>query len=65
MKELLSREGARFTARNVDEDEAAYDELLARGFRTVPVTIIGDTAIRGYDPDAIQRALAEHRGADT
>ena len=61
MKELLSREGARFTARNVDEDEAAYDELLARGFRTVPVTIIGDTVIRGYDHDAIKRALSENQ----
>jgi glutaredoxin len=60
VKELLSREGASFTARNVDEDEGAYDELLARGFRTVPVTIIGDTVIRGYDPAAIKRALAEH-----
>ena len=57
---MLSREGARFTARNVDEDDGAYDELLARGLRTVPVTIIGDTVIRGYDPDAIRRALAEH-----
>jgi hypothetical protein len=46
-------------ARNVDEDEGAYDELLARGLRTVPVTIIGDTVIRGYDPAAIKRALAE------
>ena len=60
MKELLSREGVRFTARNVDEDEGAYDELLARGLRTVPVTVIGDTVIRGYDPDAIKRALADH-----
>jgi glutaredoxin len=59
VKELLSREGASFTARNVDEDDSAYDELLARGLRTVPVTIIGDTVIRGYDPDAIRRALAE------
>jgi glutaredoxin len=60
VKELLSREGVRFTARNVDEDEGAYDELLARGLRTVPVTVIGDTVIRGYDPDAIKRALADH-----
>jgi len=60
VKELLSREGVRFTARNVDEDEGAYDELLARGLRTVPVTVIGGTVIRGYDPDAIKRALAEH-----
>ena len=60
MKELLSREGATFAAKNVDEDEAAYDELLARGLRTVPVTIIGDTIIKGYDPSAIKRALAEY-----
>ncbi len=61
MKELLSREGASFIARNVDEDEGAYDELVARGLRTIPVTIIGDTVIRGYDPDAIRRALKEER----
>jgi glutaredoxin len=60
VKELLSREGVRFTARNVDEDVGAYDELLARGLRSVPVTVIGDTVIRGYDPDAIKRALADH-----
>ena len=58
MKELLSREGVAFTAKNVDEDESAYDELLARGLRTVPVTIIGDTVIKGYDPAAIKRALS-------
>src|SRR2546430_7281761 len=45
-----------FTARNVDEDDRAYDELVARGFRTVPVTIIGDRVIRGYDPVALKRA---------
>jgi glutaredoxin len=60
VKELLSRAGAPFTAKNVDEDEGAYDELLARGWRTVPVTIIGGTVIKGFDPDAIKRALAEH-----
>ena len=59
MKELLSREGVAFTARNVDEDDRAYDELIARGFRTVPVTVIGERAIRGFDPAAIRAALAE------
>ena len=59
MKELLSREGAAFTAKNVDEDGRAYDELIARGFRTVPVTFIGDRAIKGFDPVALTRALAE------
>ena len=49
MKEFLSREGLPFTARNVDEDDAAYDELIARGWRTVPVTVFGDQVVKGYD----------------
>ena len=44
-------------ARNVDEDHRAYDELLARGLRTVPVTIIGDHVLKGYDPDALAAAV--------
>ena len=58
MKEFLSRAGAAFTVMNVDEDDRAYDALLARGLRTVPVTIIGDRVIRGYDPAALEQALA-------
>jgi len=58
VKEFLSRAGAAFTVMNVDEDDRAYDALLARGLRTVPVTIIGDRVIRGYDPTALEQALA-------
>ena len=62
MKELLSREGVPFTARNVDEDERASDDLIARSFRTVPVTIIGDRVITGFDPEALaSSAIAEWR----
>ena len=43
--------------RLVDEDDAAYDELLKLGFRSVPVTIMGSTAVRGFDPDALLKAL--------
>jgi len=50
-----------FTARNVDEDANAYDELVARGWRTIPVTIIGDHAVKGYDADALAAALAAVR----
>ena len=59
MKELLSREGVAFTSKNVDEDDRAYDELIARGFRTIPVTVIDGRAIRGFDPVALKSALAE------
>jgi glutaredoxin len=61
VKEFLSRAGVPFTAHNVDEDDRAYDELIARGFRTVPVTLIGDQAVKGYAPDALTAALAAWR----
>ena len=58
MKEFLSRAGQAFTVKVVDEDNAAaYDELIALGYRTVPVTIINGQAVRGFDPDALAKAL--------
>jgi glutaredoxin len=64
VKELLSREAVSFDVRNVDEDDRAYDELIALGFRTVPVTIVGTRTVRGFDPSALTAALAEYRAAD-
>jgi len=61
VKAWLSREGVPFTAYNVDEDDRAYDDLLARGHRSVPVTIIGEQTLIGYDPDALAAATAEWR----
>ena len=61
MKEFLSREGVPFTAYNVDEDGKAYDELIERGFRTVPITVIGDRVVKGYDRAALSAAVAEWR----
>lgn len=34
-------------------DDTAYDELLSLGFRRVPVTMIGDVVLQGYDPEAL------------
>jgi len=50
-----------FTAYNVDEDDRAYDDLIARGWRTVPVTVIGDRVMKGFDADALTAALAAWR----
>jgi hypothetical protein len=58
VKEFLSRHGHTFTVRLVDEDDAAYDELLALGYRAVPVTVIGERAIVGFDAAALTAALA-------
>jgi hypothetical protein len=58
VKELLSRERQTFTVRNIEDDPEAYDELLAMGFKVVPVTIIDGQAIKGYDERALRQALA-------
>jgi glutaredoxin len=57
VKGFLSQAGVEITVRDVDADPSAYDELLARGWRTVPVTIIGDRSVRGFDRAALQEAL--------
>jgi glutaredoxin len=59
VKELLSRERVPFTVYNVDEDGRAYDELIARGYRTVPVTVIGDVTVKGFDEAALVSAIAK------
>jgi glutaredoxin len=61
VKEFLSRAGVPFTARNIEEDDAAYDELIALGFRTIPVTVLGNAIVKGFDADALQAALAAWR----
>ena len=64
MKAWLSRQRVPFTAYNVDEDDRAYDELIARGFRTVPVTVIGDRIVKGFDEAALREAIDAVRVAD-
>jgi len=50
-----------YTARNVDEDDTAYDELVARGYRTIPVAVFGDQAVKGFDVPALTAAIAKWR----
>ncbi|MGH9196456.1 MAG: glutaredoxin family protein [Acidimicrobiia bacterium] len=57
MKEFLSQEGYSFQSRNVEEDEAAYDQLIALGFRSVPVTTIDGQSVVGFQPDELRAAL--------
>jgi glutaredoxin len=48
----------KFTARNVAEDAAARDELLARtGRMAVPVITVDDHVVVGFDRGRLQRLL--------
>ena len=62
MKEFLSREGHAFEAKNVEEDDSAYDELLALGARSVPVTVVDDQVVTGFDQAKLRAALAAAAG---
>jgi hypothetical protein len=63
VKEFLSRAGHPFTVRNVEEDGAAYSELLSLGFRTIPLTVINGTPIKGFDTTALTKALRNAGGS--
>jgi glutaredoxin len=57
VKAWLSQAGVGFVARNVMTDIAAYDALIALGFRTVPLTVIDGRAVAGFTPEALAEAL--------
>jgi hypothetical protein len=57
VKEFLSRNGREFVVKNVDEDPEAFNEMVALGIMSIPVTIVGDYVVRGYDEKKLRAAL--------
>jgi len=55
--EYLSQKGIAFTERNVEKDPKAREELMALGLLSLPVIIIGDKRLTGFNPKAIDAAL--------
>ena len=59
MKEFLSQRGIKWTEKYVDEDRAAAIEMIRRsGQQGVPVTIIGDEVVVGFDRPRLERIVA-------
>ena len=58
VKVYLSRKGINFTERNISEDRDALKGLLGMGYRTTPLTVIGDERIVGYSTAKLDAALA-------
>lgn len=59
----LDKLGVKYVSKNVEEDEAAKDELLAKidgNFQGVPVTDIGGEMILGFNRPALQAALEKN-----
>jgi hypothetical protein len=57
VKEFLSRNGREFVVKSVDDDPEAFNELVALGIMTIPVTVIDDYVVRGYDEKKLRAAL--------
>jgi hypothetical protein len=58
VKGFLSLRNAEFVVKNVSTDLEGRAELLAMGFDSTPVTVIGDRQLPGFDAEAIDHALA-------
>lgn len=56
--EYLSQKGVPYTEKNVAHDPQAVQELASYGLRSLPVIVIGDKRLSGFNPKAIDEALA-------
>ena len=56
--EYLSQKGVPFTEKNVSRDPGAVQELVKMKARSLPVILIGDKQLSGFNPKAIDEALA-------
>jgi len=57
VKVYLSRKSIPFTEHNVSTDRKALDSLLEMGYRTTPITVIGEEKVVGYSPSGLDTAL--------
>jgi glutaredoxin len=56
--EYLSQKGVEFTEKNVSRNPEAVQELMTMGVRSLPLILIGDKRLSGFNPKAIDEALA-------
>ena len=58
VKAYLALKGFQYSEKNVSRDLDGRAELVAMGFDSTPVTVIGEQVVEGYDGEAIDAALA-------
>lgn len=57
LKQYLQRQGLRFQELDVERDPRAQKRFARLGARGVPVVLIGDTRIDGFDRGRLDAAL--------
>lgn len=58
-KDYLDGKNIKYTEKNISDDKDARMEMMKMGFTGVPVIIIGDEKILGFDKAKIDAALED------
>lgn len=56
-KNYLSEKKIEYVEKNIQEDSSAREELLSMGYRTVPVILLGEEEIVGFNKDKIDKII--------
>lgn len=55
-KKYLDEKGVSYKTINVEEDPAAYDYIVSRGFKSMPVIMVeGHKPFNGFRPDLLAK----------
>ncbi len=63
-KQWLDKLGVAYEAKDIEEDKAAYEELMGKiggNFQGVPVTDIDGEIVLGFDRPKLQQALKDKK----
>ncbi|CAH0418314.1 glutaredoxin family protein [Periweissella ghanensis] len=53
VKQYLNKHGVKYIVKNIDDDLGVREELKAKGFQSVPITIKDDIVIQGFAPNKL------------
>lgn len=56
-KNYLSEKKIEYVEKNIQEDSSAREELLSMGYRTVPVILLDEEEIVGFNKDKIDKII--------
>lgn len=56
-KNYLSGKKIEYVEKNIQEDSSAREELLSMGYRTVPVILLDEEEIVGFNKDKIDKII--------
>lgn len=54
---FMKKQGIEFEAHDIEKDSSAYKAFKNYGGQGVPVIVVGDQVVYGYDPDGVLAAL--------